>query len=257
VTSHTIARAEKIQLDFSLPPIASTPPAGVDLWFLDLSEFALKSHAEFSTLVSIDELNRALQFKKKSANFLTTRALLRVLLAHYTGLDAQELLFTRTQHGKPFLSNAQAEIHFNLSHCNDLAVLAISACGEVGVDIESASERDYLKIAKRYFHDNELQALRDCTEADRKILFYKLWTLKEAFFKATGGGISSGLDKIYFQFDNNEIKTKFDSTLKLQENEWQFHQEFITDNTLAALVLNSPHTIKYQWFDGNAFLNNV
>lgn len=236
-------------------PLASTPPAGIDLWLLNLSEFADKPHAIFDSIISADESVRAHQFKKNSVNFLATRALLRLVLSHYTGLNAQDLLFARGAHGKPFLSNSSANIHFNLSHSDNLAVLAVSAQGEVGVDIESISERDYLKIAKRYFHENELQALHECSVKEREILFYKFWTLKEAFFKATGGGISSGLDKIFFHLEHNIIKAKFDSELNVQENEWQFHQEFIAENTLVALVVNSAKAIERRWFDGNVLLN--
>jgi 4'-phosphopantetheinyl transferase len=247
--------AEKIQLHFGDMPAASTPPDGVDLWLLDLSRFADNTHTEFSALVSPDELVRASQFKRNSIHFLATRALLRAALAHYTGLHAQALLFARGEHGKPFLHNAA--IHFNLSHCNDLAVLAVCAHGEVGVDIESMGERDYLNIAKRYFHPHELHALQACELAERERLFYKLWTLKEAFFKATGGGIASGLDKVFFNFENSAIKASFNPALNLQENAWQFHQEFIATDTLVALVSQATQTIQHQWLNGNALLSGT
>lgn len=257
MTANTASTAQNIHLNFLPAPTVSTPPAGVDLWLLDLSEFAKKSHAEFVALLSPDELIRARQIKHNSTHFLATRALLRAVLAHYTDIKPQELLFSRGDHGKPFLNNTPARIYFNLSHCDDLAVLAVSTQGDVGVDIENVNARDYLKIAKRYFHDDEFQALHDCAEAERDILFYKLWTLKEAFFKATGGGISSGLDKIFFQLDENTIKPTFDPLLNTQETEWQFHQELIAANTLVAWVLNSAQAFSHQWFDGNAFLSRV
>lgn len=254
MTAHPISSAEKIQLDFVPLPIASTPLTGVDLWLLDLSELADRPHPKFASLVSPDELARASQFKNNSTRFLTTRAFLRLALARYAGVHAQELLFARGEHGKPFLCNAPTPIHFNLTHCDSLAVLAISARCKIGVDIETASKRDYLKIAKRYFHANELRALHDCPVTEREILFYKLWTLKEAFFKATGNGISSGLDKIFFQFENEEIIASFNSTLNEKENDWQFHQAFIAANTLVALALNSAQPVEHQWLNGNSLL---
>ena len=249
--------AAEIQLDFITVPPASTPPIGVDLWLLDLSKFTDKSHSEFTTLVAADELARASHFKKNSSHFLATRALLRAVLAHYTGLGAQALLFALGEYGKPFLSNAPAPLHFNLSHCNDLAVLAVSVQGEVGVDIETASARDYLKIAERYFHCAELQALHACTITERERLFYKLWTLKEAFFKATGGGISSGLNKICFQFDNDTINVNFNSALNEQGSHWQFEQQLIAANTWVALVLHSTESIEHQWLNGNSLLTGA
>jgi len=255
---------ETIQLDFAPLPIASTPPKGVDLWFLDLSKFTHKPHAEFSPFVTTDELIRAKQFKHNSSHFLATRALLRAIIAHYTGMNALDLLFAREAHGKPFLSNAPASIHFNLSHNDAFAVLAVSAKNSLGVDIESINSRsylkgsrNYLKIAKRYFHEDELQALTDCAESERGKLFYKFWTLKEAFFKATGGGISSGLDKIFFRIDDEKIVANINPALGLQNHAWQFHQEFIAPDTVVALVLNSTHPIQHQWLNGNALLNGM
>lgn len=244
-----------LQLDFAAT--SSIAGDGVDLWLLDLSRPLINPQLDFSYLLSAEELIRAKQYKKNADTFCATRALLRVALAQYTGLDPQKLLFGYKEHGKPFLNNSPVSVYFNLSHCNDVAVLAISSLGEIGVDIEHLNERDYLKIAKRYFYKDELHALHAGTEQEGKILFYKLWTLKEAFFKATGGGIASGLDKVSFQLEKDLISAKFNPVLNVRENEWQFYQEFIASDLLVALAVNSAKAIERQWFDGNALLNNI
>ncbi len=230
--------------------IASAPPTGVDLWLLDLTLFAGKAHSDFASLVSAEEIIRAQQFKINASHFLATRALIRASLSRYSGIAVQDLEFTRGHHGKPFLTNAPSPLYFNLSHGGNMAVLAVTNQGEVGVDIETLSERDYLKIAKRYFHESEVHALHQTFGIDRDILFYKLWTLKEAFFKATGGGISTGLAKIAFCFEQQNIIANLDPALEPEENYWHFHQEFIAKDKLVALALNSPQPVQYQWING-------
>ncbi|WP_189415023.1 4'-phosphopantetheinyl transferase family protein [Cellvibrio zantedeschiae] len=235
----------KFNVDF-----ASQPSDDVDVWLLDLSEFSAKPHAEFAELVSSEELIRAQEFKINSAHFLATRAFLRQVLSLYTGIAAHDLLFARSEHGKPFLSNC-ASVHFNLSHCNTLAVLAVSKHGELGIDIETAGRRDFMKIAKRFFHESEFNALQNRPITERENLFYKYWTLKEAFFKATGGGISTGLDRIIFQFDQENISASLDAALNQQQRDWRFHQQLIAQDTLVALAVDSHHALKIQWLYGN------
>lgn len=251
---YAATEAEHIALDFLALTEASTPVKGVDLWFLDLSKIAVSDSDKFTQLLSEKELERAQQFKKNQHHFLATRALSRKALAHYTGIPPHELQIARTDDGKPFLTNTPYPLYFNLTHSGNFAALAVTRQGEVGIDIETARNRSYLQIVERYFHPDEVTQLHNCEEAQREQLFYRLWTLKEAFFKATGTGISTGLEKVYFSFQGDEIATHFSPVLNIQKNEWQFYQEFIATKTVVAVALNSTGEIQPQWFDGNALL---
>jgi 4'-phosphopantetheinyl transferase len=255
VNYYAATEAENITLEFSAPPERSTPIKGVDLWFLDLSKITEGDSEKFALQLSANELEHAQQFKKKQHHFLATRALLRTALSLYTDIPAQELQIARTDEGKPFLTNAPHPIYFNLTHSGNFAVLAVTSRGEVGVDIETARNRSYLKIVERYFHPNEINYLYTSAEAQREQIFYRLWTLKEAFFKAIGTGISTGLDKAYFSFDGNSITADFAPALNLQKNDWQFYQELIAAKTVVAVALNSAEQIQHQWFDGNSLLD--
>ncbi len=246
--------AEDIALEFSALPEASTSIKGVDLWLLNLSAIIETDCEKFSLHISAGELERAQKFKKNKHYFLATRALLRAVLSHYTGITAQELNIARTDDGKPFLTNSSHPLYFNLTHSGNFAALAVTHKGEVGIDIETARKRSYLKIVERYFHPDEIKLLLDSDEVAREQLFYRLWTLKEAFFKAMGSGISTGLDKACFSFEDDVITAKFSPTLAVKRIEWQFYQEFIAANTVVAVAINSTEKIKQQWFDGNLLL---
>lgn len=253
--SHYAATAsENITIEFSALTEASAPIKGVDLWLLNLSAIKKENSERFVPSLSASELERAQQFKKNKHHFLATRALLRVVLGHYTGIEARKLEIARTDDGKPFLTNSPRPLYFNLTHSGNFAALAITHHGEVGIDIETARNRSYLQIVERYFHPDEIKHLHDCEETQRERLFYRLWTLKEAFFKATGTGISTGLDKAYFSFEDNAITANFSPALHIQKNDWQFYQEFIAVKTVIAVAINSAEQLQHQWFDGNSLL---
>ena len=245
---------EKIFTEFLPFSAVSTPPRGVDVWLLDLSVIAIADTEKFLPIISQQEFERAQQFRKNQRHFIATRALLRQVLARYAGIAPEKLLFSRSLDGKPFLTNSLAPIYFNLTHSGRFAALAITAQGELGIDIETARKRSYLEIAERFFHADEVKQLNICEKVQEQKLFYRLWTLKEAFFKATGTGISTGLDNVCFYFNDNKITAHFSETLQLKESGWQFYQQYISVDTLVALAINSANPIKPQWFDGNRLL---
>ncbi len=224
------------------------------IWLLDFTILTKNQIANLSKFLSPEELTRAQTFKHKQNEFVATRALVRKVLAHYTGIPSASLEFARREQGKPYLANAPSPIYFNLSHSGNFAVLAISTAGEIGVDIETIRPRNFLAIAERYYHADELKQLLATPEAEQEQLFFKLWTLKEAFFKATGGGISSGLDKAVFSFRNTMINATFCESLNLPNNNWQFQQVVIAHNCLLAIALNTTEPMKCQFFDGKALL---
>ena len=234
----------------------SISPQGVDIWLLDLSAITVEQSEHFSNLLSRDELERATQFKKNRHHFIASRALLRCALTRYTRISPEQLLFSRALHGKPFLVNSPVPLFFNLSHSHNVAALAVTSLGDVGVDIESMRQRNYLKIAERFFHRDEYEHLLKCNEAARQHLFHRMWTLKEAFFKATGSGISQGLDKARFYLRDNNITAQFADDLPHGRNPWQFHQATLASATLVAIAVGTETPLVPHWFDGNRLLSN-
>jgi 4'-phosphopantetheinyl transferase len=76
-------------------------------------------------------------------------------------------------------------MHCSLTHTRGLAVCAIAASG-VGVDAEYLdTQRDYTAVADSYFSPDERRMLESASPDRRTELFFTLWTLKEAFAKAT------------------------------------------------------------------------
>jgi 4'-phosphopantetheinyl transferase len=147
-------------------------------------------------LLSDDERARQRSFisPELRRRFGAARAGLRTLLGRHLGLDPLSLAFATNEFGKPRLAG-DGQVHFNLSHCEERAVLAISDAAEVGIDLERERPIEHVDLAKRYFHPNEVAAItasRD--EAEQRSAFFLVWTLKEAVVKALGTGLSTPLD---------------------------------------------------------------
>lgn len=131
-------------------------------------------------------------------HFISAHGILRTILSRYTGKSPEKLCFTCNSHGKPELENANGnpKIRFNLSHSHGVALYGICLDRRIGVDIEYIRPlSDMESIVSRHFSVRESSEIRDCPEHIRNELFYRCWTMKEAYLKATGVGLS-GLSEI-------------------------------------------------------------
>lgn len=91
------------------------------------------------------------------------------------------------ENGKPYLEGVP--FHFNLSHSGDYVFCGVSA-QEIGVDIQKLQGENELGLARRFFSSAEGQALEACRDAeDRRRVFFRMWTRKEAYGKLTGEGL--------------------------------------------------------------------
>ena len=182
----------------SSPPSIQMGPGDIHLWraWVDSPSVSLDL---LERLLSKDELERADRFRlnRDHDRFVLRRGLLRKLLGEYLSADPAQLKFHYGSHGKPYLleRDDQSPLQFNLSHSSDLTVLAFSWQQELGVDIERidfhvAEER----IPEQFFSPMEVVSLRTMPLQWQTEAFFLGWTRKEAYIKATGEGLSHGLD---------------------------------------------------------------
>jgi 4'-phosphopantetheinyl transferase len=164
-------------------------PGAVHVWHADLRA-AAAAWPELAASLSDDERHRARRFVREEdrRRFVTARGLLRSLVGELLGIGARELQFSYGPHGKPEV--AGHALRFNLSHSGDVALYAVAVDREVGVDIERTSgSRDVLLVARRFFAPAEARRLQDAAGPERRRLFARLWTMKEACLKAEGAGL--------------------------------------------------------------------
>ena len=164
----------------------------IHLWQTEVSGLKF-DQADVNKLLSPDELERMdrFHFEPDRRNFLFCRSVLRILLGSYLGASPAELRFAYSAHGKPSLAGSVDTIEFNLSHSENQLLIAICRGRKVGVDIERADlDVNVMDIAQRFFSPAELERLQSEPPDSRHELFYSCWTLKEAWLKAHGEGLS-------------------------------------------------------------------
>ncbi|MCL1848164.1 MAG: 4'-phosphopantetheinyl transferase superfamily protein [Clostridiales bacterium] len=106
----------------------------------------------------------------------------------YAGNDAKidAAMLRIAREGKPYFPHLP-NLHFSLSHSGVYGACAL-ASQQVGLDLQMHSNRDLMKIARRFFHQDEYQFL----EGDASTSFFQVWAAKESYVKYTGEGLARG-----------------------------------------------------------------
>jgi 4'-phosphopantetheinyl transferase len=142
-----------------------------------------------------------LKFASPRRQYLVARYVLRQLLGVWCEADPWTLTFAIGPHGKPRLDRPGAP-EFNLSHSGDWVAIALSESRPVGIDVETVDykvSRD--RLAGRYFSPAEQTELSALPESDRWAAFYRGWTCKEAWIKATGRGMGFAVERLTVRLD--------------------------------------------------------
>ena len=191
---------------WQMPPAEMTCTGDeLDVWCASL-DLPLEEVTRLTALLDPEERARARRyaFERDRRRFTVARAGLRSILGVYLKLPPSSFRFHYGPHGKPMLETIQhgaAPVRFNLSHAHELAIYGIMRADEVGIDIECCHPLDgALDIATRFFSPREVQMLRELPPDQFLAGFFRLWTLKEAYLKATGCGITESLASIEFSF---------------------------------------------------------
>ena len=168
---------------------AEVAPGDVHAWLVDLD---MPPDVARQALCPA-ELTRASSYllPQDRARFAASRAWLRVILSRYLGADPALLRFATSLGGRPTLAGEHAGlIQFSLSRSANHALLAVSL-GPIGADIELVSARAGLPdlIASR-FGAAEARCIAGGCGGSPLRSFYRHWTAKEAYLKATGRGLA-------------------------------------------------------------------
>jgi 4'-phosphopantetheinyl transferase len=160
----------------------------------------------WNTLLDDAERARAdrFRFAADRAAYTAVHALLRRMLADAHGLAPERWRFRAAAGGKPEIDPALGRPRrpFSLSHTRGMVACAVGWGDELGVDVESLGHSDsVLEIARRNFAPAETAMLEALPPAARASAFGRLWTLKEAYLKATGQGLAAPLDGFCFSLD--------------------------------------------------------
>ena len=177
----------------------------VHVWLASL-ETNEEQRRMFRNALSSEETERACRFRfeKDRESFIATRGILKTLLAGYLNMAAGKVMLAYGPHGKPELSAEACSrpVRFNVSHSRGFALFAFALYCDIGVDIEFRRQdiaADH--IAERFFSPGEKAYLEKLPPGMKERGFFTCWVRKEAFLKATGRGLSYGIDRVEVSMD--------------------------------------------------------
>jgi 4'-phosphopantetheinyl transferase len=233
------------------------------VWTMRIDGLPQARLSRWHELLGAAEQARAARFVfgRNRGEFVAAHVLTRTLLSTLMpGTDRGAWRFVPGEHGKPvaWLGDRPAPVSFNLSHADGIVgVAALAAEGRaLGFDVEPLDRKINLGIADRYFCPEEVGWLESLPEATRPAGFLRLWTLKEAFIKATGQGL--GQDLAAFWFMPMLPRIHFKAPLTERPEDWWFEQQVICGRFIAAVGVNRltdiPVTAEWTEVDSSTLL---
>jgi 4'-phosphopantetheinyl transferase len=193
--------------------------------------------------------------------YLVAHALTRRLLAATAQVDAAELRFKATEHGRPEIAGPEPALalRFNLSHTRGLVACGVTRESDIGVDVEHVDRHvQLLGVGRHVFSKREMAGLEALEGEDQRQRFFDLWTLKEAYVKATGKGLASPLRSITFSPDQvDPVPVHFDPEVSDDPAAWCFRRHAPSPNLrlAAALRAGSAAEISFREIDGAELLD--
>lgn len=222
----------------------------IHLWFArdeEITDDRLLS--EYHALLSDEESQQwqRFYFEKHRHQYLITRALVRAVFSLYVNeIPPDAWRFGRTEYNKPYIQNRPLpfNLQFNLSHTKRMIVLAVTADDDIGVDVECCTRRNAgLELAQKYFSQVELRDLHALRPARQKARFFDLWTLKEAYIKARGMGLTIPLNHFNYRFpEPGTVQMSFESPLNDQPQRWSLWQIKPSETHIVGLAVRRCHS---------------
>lgn len=177
----------------------------VHLWQFDLDH---PDRARWQETLCAEEFRKAERFvhQQHRERFLQGRCMLRSLLSRYAGVAPRTLEIGYTRYGKPYLPWRYG-LGFNLSHSENLALIAIGRHRQIGIDIERLVLPDGVRgLARLVFSAEELLAFMAMPDDALLLAFFTCWTRKEALVKAIGAGLTLDLRDLTVGLDAGPMR---------------------------------------------------
>jgi 4'-phosphopantetheinyl transferase len=195
----------------------------------------LPAHLEILDQQERERMQR-FYFAPDRARYAVAHANLRRILGGYLDQPAAGLRFHANGFGKPELhqSESSSSLHFSLSHCRSIGVLAVSNGRPVGVDVEEVRPIEP-EVADMHFSASEREHLNRLQGDAWRLGFYRCWTRKEAILKAEGVGLSRPLDSFDVSLLPDEA-AKLLGTRSQFSYSWRLHDLSPSAGTIGAVA---------------------
>jgi 4'-phosphopantetheinyl transferase len=171
-------------------PLDDAPPSVAFVWCVPL---ACTANAEqwLSDFLDPVEVARAARFASRDdrRRHVVSHGVLRLILSAFTGCDHRAIHIATTAGGKPYVVGRGP--HFSLSHCGDVALVAVTRGGPTGVDVELVrSDLELDAFARPLVSASDIARIEARAPEARRREWFQAWARREAVAKASGNGLS-------------------------------------------------------------------
>jgi len=217
-------------------------PGTVRVRWVSLALSGAADQERWQAVLDSQELARAQRFRFAVDRhaYVAAHALARSMIAEVAGTTPAAVRFAAGPDGKPRLAAAlaQCRVQFNVSRSRAHVACGVTLTDELGVDVENEDHAEAMALAERYFAPTEVEMMRQAAPDRRGLLFASLWTLKEAFVKATGEGLRRSLADFSFTLD--PIAIRFHGASQTAGRDWQFAQLRLGHEQVIAIAVRRP-----------------
>jgi 4'-phosphopantetheinyl transferase len=207
------------------------------VWIAHLSNLR-QALPGLEALLDRRELERAARFRfpEDRARFIAGRGLLRHGLRRYAPRLPATIEMSYSNLGRPFVPAAHDAPRFSISHTRDLVALAFADEAQVGIDLEYMKPSvDMLELAERILSEDDFETFQALPPSDRLAAFYRVWTRKEAYLKARGEGIATGLREVSVAFTAEATSVVADRRDSSTEK-WRLHALPVPEDYMGCLA---------------------
>lgn len=221
----------------------------IDVWLVSLYGISGDLKLAYQQLLSEPERAKWKRFVAEHAQlqYLVSRALVRRTLSRYAEVPECAWEFETNRYGRPHVSQPPAAraILFNLSNTTGLVACAVARDCDIGIDVENVTRAlDIDALAPAVFAPAELADVRQSRSGDRRERFFSYWTLKEAYIKGRGMGLSLPLDAFWFDLNGSSPRLNITDRCPDIPERWRFHQYTPTPQHRMAVAVAAPRDIE-------------
>jgi phosphopantetheinyl transferase len=157
------------------------------------------------------EQARSIVNRNRRVAHIASRAAIRLALSEYSGKMVRPgaWQFTTNAYGKLTLARAnRRKLSFSISYAMSMIAIGISESPQLGIDLEPIPDWTYADVTWDSLSERETLMLLSLPAAERYNAFLRIWTLKEAYTKCLGVGVSLDFRDIEVSFNPTRVTAK-------------------------------------------------
>ena len=217
----------------------------VDIWLTRVCDICHSREPDALDVLSTEERIKSRRYSSEVARiqYLISRLLVRTVLSKYARVPEHVWQFEANAYGRPYIVGPQVvhDLRFNLSNTVGLVACAVTIGCDVGIDVQHTEwQIDIDMLLPTVFAAPELADVCSFPQSDRRDRFFSYWTLKEAYVKARGEGMSIPLDTFWFDFNGGAPLLRVADHCHDNPERWQFRQYAPTAQHKLALAVAVP-----------------